>query len=80
MPLNPEELAELESRRHADQLETAMVIMASVLLRKTGRRRIAVTQADIREAHAAGLASVRNLPDDENSVVYELPPKKKARS
>lgn len=80
MPLNPEELAKAENTKHAEQLETSMLVMATVFLRKLGRKRIAITQADIQEAVSAGLAEVRDLPDDADAVVYELPSKKKPRS
>lgn len=77
MPLDPQQVAEAEDQRHAEQLEQSMIVMATVLLRKLGRRRVLISQDDIQKAVAEGLAEVHNPPGDDNAVVYELPPKPK---
>lgn len=77
MPLDKTAITDAENRKHSEQLEQAMVIMATVLLRKTGRRRVMITNEDIRQAHLEGLAEVRNPAGDPNQVTYELPKKRK---
>lgn len=71
--LNPDEIKEAEDRHHAEQLEQSMLIMATVLLRKTGRKRIRLDNADIAKAIEEGVATVR---ESDGGVTYELPSKK----
>lgn len=71
--LDPEAIKKAENQRHAEQLEQSMLILATVLLRKTGRKRIRLDSADIADAIEAGVAEAR---ESGNGIVYELPSKK----